>query len=566
MGRFHFSTSSISLRRTKWHKSPYTSKWQQNFNEKQALETLEKILVEENPQNHLLSALTGTFHSYGCRPIVLAYSLVINYIAQKSLFNQLPPLLDHIENSDTFEPPERIFVDLIRNFGEANMVKEAYDLFFKMPKFRCSPSIISLNMLLSTLSKKKDGLVLVHEVLKRTPEMNIRLETSSFHILIKGLCQIGKVKSSIEILNLMQDHDCVPDAEVYSIIFSSLCKYASSSEVKDFLDEMGKAGFSPNEYQYYSLINLFVKDGRSMDALELLNRMKLEGIKPNVYCYTSILDGLISISDFERVDFLFDEMLVLGIVPDVVTYTVYINGLCKQGNFEGGIKMLACMEELGCKPNVFTYNTLMAGYTKDGNLNKASNLFKKMCSKGVEGNLHTHRILIDGFLSIGEFREAYVLLKQSLNKGHVPQPSSFDTMICGLCEMGSYSEAFEVLEIMIDRSLAPNARTWETLLSKNIIVLRKRWAKMGQIINILYLVHNPVRDSVHIDFSGATEFAYDYRNRSQADNLDRSTHLFLVGVEVTLSNLEGNTVSEREKDCFSSSASLLTQRHALHAL
>ncbi|OVA19217.1 Pentatricopeptide repeat [Macleaya cordata] len=466
---------NLSRRRRKWPLLPFKAKWQENFNEEQAMKTLKKAAAEPQTQNNsseektnnLLSVLVNSFNIYSCDPTPSAYSFIIKTLTLNSQFDQLPPVLDRLEKIEKFGPPERMFINLIRIYGDANKLQDAIDLFFRIPNFRCTPSIYSLNALLSVLCKTKEGLQMVHQVLLKTQSMNIRLEESSFRILIIALCKLKKIGYAIELLNMMSHYGCDPDSELYSEILSAICENNDLSSVLSFLEVIRKVGFVPNGEDYTNVIRILVKDGRGKDALGMLNKMKSDGMKPDVVCYTRVLDGIISAGDFHKAEKLFDEMLVLGVVPNIYTYNVYLNGLCKQNKIEEGFKMLGCMEELGCKPDVVTYNTLVGAVCKVGEVKRGREVLRKMGMKGIEGNVHTYRILIDGLISNGEVVEACGLLEEMLGKDLIPRSSTFDEMISELCKQGLVSEALQLLEQMVETSVAPGARAWEVLLSKS---------------------------------------------------------------------------------------------------
>ncbi|XP_010264482.1 PREDICTED: pentatricopeptide repeat-containing protein At2g38420, mitochondrial [Nelumbo nucifera] len=468
------SCSSLMRRKRRWPRSvAYKGKWQETFSEQQAIEMLKQAAAltpqpqQENvSEPYLLSSLINSFSSYCCEPTSFAYSFIIKAMTINSQFDKLPPVLDRLEKVEKFEPPEQIFIDLIRIYGAANMLQDAADIFFRIPNFRCVPSVYSLNALLLVLCKKREGLQMVEQVLLRTQAMNIRLEESSFKILITSLCKINKVGYAIEMLNLIPQCGYSPNVELYSLILLSMCKCGDFThvEVLDFLEEMRKAGFVPSRVDYANVIRFLVKEDRGMDALNLLNQMKIDGMKPDTICYTMVLDGVVSAEDFQKAEELFDEMLVLGLVPDIYTYNVYINGLCKQNDVKAGFKLLDCMEQLECKPNVVTYNTLLDALCKLGDLTGAEKLVKKMELKGVQGNLHTYRIFIDGFVHKGEVVKAYGLLKEMLDRGFLPSSSTFDEIIYLFCERGLMCEAVKLLEEMVRRAASPGTKVWKALL------------------------------------------------------------------------------------------------------
>ncbi|KAL6998488.1 hypothetical protein U1Q18_008616 [Sarracenia purpurea var. burkii] len=381
-------------RRRKWPLSPYKAKWHETFNHQQAMQMIKQSATTSTH----LSTLLHSFTIYNCAPTPNAYHFVIKTLARNSQWDQLPPVLDRVERVEKFETPEFIFVELIRMYGNANRIRSAIDLFFRIPNFRCVPSVDSLNSLLSVLCKKREGIRAVPQILLKSQLMNIRIEESCFCILIEALCRIKKVSYAIKLLNYMRIDGYGLDGRLCSLILSTLCEGNdySSVEVMNFLEEIRKLGFLPKRVDWCNVIKFLVKKGKGIDALAALEQMKMDRVKPNVVCYTLVLDGVIAEDKLEIVDELFDEMLVLGLVPDIHTYNVYINGLCKQNKLEEGLKMLACMQELGCKPDVVTYNTLLLGLCKVGKLSLAMEIVKEMKFKGFELDSRKYGIVIDG--------------------------------------------------------------------------------------------------------------------------------------------------------------------------
>ncbi|KAB5573920.1 hypothetical protein DKX38_001114 [Salix brachista] len=70
-----------------------------------------------------------------------------------------------------------------------NKTHEAIELFYRIPKFRCVPSVYSLNNLISVLCRNSKGLKLVPGILLKSQVMNIRVEESTFQVLITALCR-----------------------------------------------------------------------------------------------------------------------------------------------------------------------------------------------------------------------------------------------------------------------------------------------------------------------------------------------------------------------------------------
>ncbi|KAL5697940.1 hypothetical protein ACHQM5_029037 [Ranunculus cassubicifolius] len=459
------------LRKRRKRLVPYKGKWQQALNEQQAMDALNKQLTQSSP---LLSTLLSIFSLYDCPPTPSAYTLLINSLTQSFQFNQLPSILNHIQHHSNFTLPEQIFIRLIRSYGSLDRINDAVDLFFRIPSFRCTPTALSLNALLSVLCKSKKGLEMVYDVLfKSSKDMKIRLEESSFRILISALCRVKKIGYAIEMLELMLEFEYEPDSELYSLILSALCRI-ECVEVMCFLEEMREKGFCPSGRDYMNVIRCLVKAGKVKDSFKLLNQMKGEGMKPNVVVYTCVLNGVIMDGEFEKAEELFDEMLVLGVAPDIHTYNVYLKGLCMQNKFEAGCKLISCMEELGCQPDVCTYNTIIQAFCKVGNVKRVrEDVLRKMRSKGIEWDVQTYISMINGLMNEGEAVEACKLVGDMLSRGFVPASLTCDEFICWLCKRGLVFEALQVLKAVGEKGGTPGDSAWEALISVSELSLEE---------------------------------------------------------------------------------------------
>ncbi|KAL2958129.1 hypothetical protein AAZX31_18G190900 [Glycine max] len=379
----------------------------------------------------------------------------------------IAPVLDHLKHLEKFETPESILVYLIRFYGLADRVQDAVDLFFRIPRFRCTPTVCSLNLVLSLLCRKRECLEMVPRILLKSQHMNIHVEESTFRVLIRALFRIKKVGYAVKMLNCMIEDGCGLDEKICSLIISALCEQKDLTSVEALVvwRDMRKLGFCPGVMDYTNMIRFLVKEGRGMDSFHILNQQKQDGINPDIVSYTMVLSGIVAEGEYVMLGELFDEMLVIGLIPDVYTYNVYINGLCKQNKVDKALQIVASMEELECKSNVVTYNTILGALCVAGDLVKARGLMKEMGWKGVGHNLHTYRIVLDGLVGIGEIGEACLLLEEMLEKCLFPRSSTFDDIILHLCAKRTcFTEAMELTKKMVAKSFVPGSSTWEALL------------------------------------------------------------------------------------------------------
>ncbi|PIN01900.1 hypothetical protein CDL12_25585 [Handroanthus impetiginosus] len=396
-------------KRRKWPIQPYKTQWQQSFAFQLAKQSFMQSIRKS--KTHLLSDFTDSFAAYEIDPTPQSYHFLFKILIRKRPSNwddQLREILDHIEKVENFETPECLFIDLMKFLGDNNMLNDAVELFFRIPKFRCDPSVEVFNVLVSVLCRNEKGLEIVPHILIKSQEINIRIEESSFEILIRALCRVGNVSHAFELLNHMVEEGFGVDQKICSLMLATMCRQlnCNGGEVMLFLDDLKGVGFEPRKNDFCNVIRCLVKDGKGKDALELLKQMRMSGIMPDIICYNLVLEGLINDRDFLRADKVFDELLVLGLVPDICTYNVYISSLCTQKKLDDGIKMLLSMEDLGCAPNLSTYSTVLRALCLAGELDRAKEMVNEMQQKCIQVNPRTYEILINGLTSNGDIDEA----------------------------------------------------------------------------------------------------------------------------------------------------------------
>ncbi|CAN8317099.1 unnamed protein product [Cochlearia groenlandica] len=441
----------------KYRKLPHSSfktKFKDSLKHKYAMEELRTRLVSDpsfTEKACAIQTLTSSFKLHSYEPSPQAYRFVIKALAKSSQLKSIGSVLNHMEISEKFDTPEPIFKDVIFAYGFSGKIQEAIDVFFRIPSFRCVPSSYTLNALLSVLVGTRQNLKLVPEILLRASRMGVRLEESTFEILIDALCRIGEVDYATDLVKHMSEDCFIIDPKLYSKLLSSVCKHKDSScfDIIGYVEDLRKTRFSPDLRDYTSVMKFLVEGGRGKQVVSILNQMKCDRIEPDIVCYTIILQGVIADGDYTKADKLFDELLLLGLTPDVYTYNVYMDGLCKQKDFEEAIKMMSSMEKLDCEANVVTYNILIKALVKSGDMSRAKTLWEEMETNGINRNSHTYDIMIDGFIEVDDVIRAQGLLVEALGRSLDVKSSRTEKVLCRLCDKDLMDEAVELIAHLV---------------------------------------------------------------------------------------------------------------------
>ncbi|KAL3633356.1 hypothetical protein CASFOL_022883 [Castilleja foliolosa] len=406
-------------KRRKWPIKSYKTQWPENFAFRLAKQSFKQSI--RKTKTHLLPDLINSFSAYKINPTPNSYHFLFKVLIQNrwlsNRLDQIQQILDHIEKNESFETPECVFIDLMEFYGDDNMFSNAVELFLRIPRLRCEPSVEVLNTLLSVLCRNKMGLELVPQTLVKSSQvMKTRVEESSFGILIKALCRIGSLSNAYDLMNQMVGEGFCVDQKVCSIMLATICRQMNCDidDIMGFIEDLKKLGFEARKGDFCNVIRFLVKKEKCTDALGLLKQMKVNGIKPDIMCYNLVLDGLIHVKDFLSADRVFDELLVLGLIPDNYTYSVYISGLIMQKKVDDGIQILRSMEGLGCKPEPSTYNVIVRAMCGADEMDRVTEVVNEMRKECIRLNACTHKVLIDSFIRDGLCSKAVELFGEEV--------------------------------------------------------------------------------------------------------------------------------------------------------
>lgn len=117
----------------------------------------------------------------------------------------------------------------------------------------------------------------------------------------------------------------------YNILIRELCQVRRVAEAQKLSNEMPAADLSPDLFTYLAMIDGLFKNGHFEEAMALLQSLERDKYELNIEVYSLVIDGLRRVGRLEEARKKLDQLTEKGLVPDVVTYIILINGLCVKG-------------------------------------------------------------------------------------------------------------------------------------------------------------------------------------------------------------------------------------------
>ncbi|MQL90443.1 hypothetical protein Taro_023027, partial [Colocasia esculenta] len=292
------------------------------------------------------------------KPNEALYSLLIDKLVSAKKFGIIEGILERIK-FEKCRVSDDFFYKVIKIYGNvANHPEQAIKTLFKMPEFHCWPKVRTFNFVLNMLvcSKQFD---VIHDVYLHAPRLGVTLDTCCFNILIKGLCNCGKIDSAFLLLDEIPKQGCKPNVKTYSTLMYSLCKNHRVKEAFDLYERMEANGCYPDTVTFNILISGLCRQGKVAEGMEFLKKMKLKGCHPNSGTYQALLHGFLRSEQFVKAKELLDLMLSEGCCPSILSFKLLIEGFCQENLLSDAESVLKQMVHQGFVPRVGTWKKLL---------------------------------------------------------------------------------------------------------------------------------------------------------------------------------------------------------------
>ncbi|XP_050217842.1 putative pentatricopeptide repeat-containing protein At1g74580 [Mercurialis annua] len=396
-----------------------------------------------NPKNYV--------HSHHC------YVAITDHLLSHSIFDAASSLL---ENANRFS--DLMASKFIIAYGNHRNVDKAMDWFCKAKTFGNGNVLFSYNAILNVLV---DGgrISLAQSIFdEMVRSVSVKPDVSSYCVMIKGYCRIGKFENAWKVFDEMSE----PNLVCYNTMINGYCKKGDMKKAKEVLYRLMESKHClPDAVSYTTLIDGYCKKGELDEAMKWMSEMKIRCCKPNLLTYNALIYGLCMKGDVDKAKRLMTEMRLNGVRENFSTHLSILKGFSWAGKSVEGVNYFREMIRKGMKPDAKAYAIVINGYCKIRKLNEAIALLKEMQAKGIHPSVSSFNAVFRILMELEEFDTAIFLVRKMKAMGCRPNLVSYDIVISGLCNTkGRMQNVKELLDNMFHNGLACDAAMYNSLV------------------------------------------------------------------------------------------------------
>jgi len=328
----------------------------------------------------------------------------------------------------------------------------------------------SINLLLNAITNA-NNITMQKEILiaNNSSRTASKLMLREYNMLIKELCDGGKIEHSTKILSEMSKAGVKPSVVTYTTLISRAGAWQKVQLAEMYFRKMLEDGIPADAQAYNSLINAYAKAGETDRALKVLHDMDEANVSPTVVTFNTLIESCARTGKPQRANEVFELMKRRGLHPDERSYSSIVQACCQAGQVEAAFKVVQKMDGDGIKVSLYTYSSLLHGLGKMGDLVRAFEILDQMRSRQLSPNVVTMSSLVYSCGKHGKLDLAIKIYKEMLkspDEADRPNSITCSSLVDACLKEGKVAKAFAVVKDMRFRKVALTEVTYTSLITE----------------------------------------------------------------------------------------------------
>ncbi len=355
-----------------------------------------------------------------------------------------------------------VFNTTISAFAKSEKPEQVLDVLNDMQKSKVSLTPVTVNILLSMLGRTKNLEIAQRALQQLRDSPEILFNNVDCTKLIQVFTTHSKPQLALELLNLIEKRNMIPDEITYTALLSAAANFGDSSFGKRIYSNMLKCQVVLSPALHNGLLNMYAMCGQfdtassifstSLDditawnimikayskqhkeqlALDLFNKMPAH-IKPDHITYTTLVTACASLGNIATGKLFHEQILKSSIKPTLELQSAIINMFCQFNDLDTAWNLfLQLLDQPNLEPSARTYTCLVAACANRRDLVRGKQLHADISKRGVKLDVYLLTALLNLYHKCGA-NEMIIDLFCQAKQTHLTLNSTAYTTLLAAC-------------------------------------------------------------------------------------------------------------------------------------
>ncbi|XP_021736481.1 pentatricopeptide repeat-containing protein At1g05600-like [Chenopodium quinoa] len=159
-----------------------------------------------------------------CRHNGVVFATIINILGSSGRFDEMKQVIEQMKDDSCECKDDAVFAGIVKTYAKAGLLDDAVSLFRSLPQFNCVAWTSSFNTLLEIMVKESRLEAFYRPFKENSRGWEVKSRMGSLNLLMDALCHIKRSDLALEVFQEMNYHCCYPNRESYRILMKGLCQ------------------------------------------------------------------------------------------------------------------------------------------------------------------------------------------------------------------------------------------------------------------------------------------------------------------------------------------------------
>ncbi|KAJ4913602.1 hypothetical protein Rs2_08223 [Raphanus sativus] len=373
------------------------------------------------------SVLISMEASAGFAPNIIAYNTLITGYGKVSKMEAAQSLFHRFYDLG-LKPDETTYRSMIEGWGRAGSYEQAKCYYQELKRLGYKPNSSNLFTLINLQAKYGEN----EGAIKTIEDMvNVGCQYPSIlGIVLQAYEKVGKIDAVPYVLKGSFHNHIRLNQTSFSILVMAYIKHGMVDECLALLREKKWRDAAFESHLYHLLICSCKESGRVNDAVKIYNHTMESNDEISLHITSTMIDIYTMMGEFGEGEKLYSKLKSSGVVLDRIGYSIVVRMYMRAGALKEACSVLEIMDEQkDIVPDVFMFRDMLRLYQKRGLHDKLQELYYRIRKSGIHWDQEMYNCVINCCARALPLDELSRTFEEMIRCGFTPNTVTFNVLL-----------------------------------------------------------------------------------------------------------------------------------------